>query len=323
LENTSKTIYKNTRFVFFKGDSFMKLRFFSVVISICLIFAFSNNSRADECAVCSGASRSASLIGTGGIEYLMQQQQENVSPFNADFRVGGLHDSRVGSTSGSKDGDEDTALVARLAAGWQAPLKGDFGLRLDYRGYMDFHKNYNKYNVIDQSLSVEPQYKVSPFILSLPLSYNITFEDGRHDFNRYSVSPTLTYLIPNTKQAVAIYGIGAQIYDKEKNENIDEDGKTLGGGCAYLYYFANKSRVRLSLDYQHTTYDSFVWQYTITTNFSEKRKDDMIMAGLDILFQITEHIGLYIDYAFIHSDSNVDLFGYDRHLVEGGLAIKF
>ena len=47
------------------------------------------------------------------------------------------------------------------------------------------------------------------------------------------------------------------------------------------------------------------------------------MAGLDILFQITDHFGLYLNYAFIHSDSNVDLYEYDRHLVGGGVALKF
>jgi hypothetical protein len=301
----------------------MKLRFFSVVISICMILAFSSNSWADGCSACSGSLRSASLIGTGGNEYLMQQQQENVSPFNAEFRMGGLYDSRVGSTSGNKDGDADTALTATLMAGWQAPLTGDFGLRLDYKGYIDFHQDYNEFNLIDQNLSVEPQYKVSPFILSLPLSFNITFEDGRHDYNRYSVSPTLTYLIPDTRQAVALYGIGARIDDKAQEKWLDENGVTLGGGCAYLYYFAKKSRVRLSLDYQHTAYESFVWQYASTTDFSNKRKDDAIMAGLDILFQITDHFGLFMNYTFIHSDSNVDLYDYERYLIGGGLSLKF
>lgn len=299
----------------------MKLRFFAGLLAACLILAFSGIAlAADDCASC--AVRSDSLIGAGGIEYLVQQQQADVSPFNAELRLGGLYDSRVGSTSGSKE-DADNALVARLSAGWQAPLKGAFGLRLDYRGFTDFYEDYREYNVIDQSLSVEPQYKTGRLIFSLPLSFNITLEDGRHDYNRYAVSPTFTYLIPDTKQALAIYGIAAQVDDKDRNDWLDEDGKTFGGGLAYLYYFANKSRVRLSLDYQHTTYDSYVWQYASTMDFSDKRESDVLVAGLDILFQITEHVGLYADYAFVHSNANVGLFEYDRHLVEGGLAVKF
>jgi Protein of unknown function (DUF560). len=255
----------------------------------------------------------------------VQQQQAGASPFNAEFRIGGLYDSRVGSASGSGGGDEgaDTALAATLTAGWQAPLTGDVGLRLDYSGYIDFHKDFGEYNVIDQSLSLEPQYTVGPFIYSLPFSFNFTLEDGEHDYNRYSVSPTLTYLIPNTRQAVALYGIGARIADYDKNKALDEDGETLGGGCAYLYAFENKSRVRLSLDYQHTTYDTRVADYRTASVSTDKREDNAVVAGLDILFKITDHFGLYINYAFIHSTSNVNLYEYDRHIAQGGVALKF
>jgi len=306
-----------------------KINLFSAVLFSVFIVAFAHDARAEECGVCSAASRSDSLLGMGGIEYLVQQQQEDVSPFNAELRFGGLYDSRVGSSTGSDQEDSDTALTARLALGWQAPMMGNFGFRLDYRGYTDFHNDYDEYDMIDQSISLEPLYKAGQFIFSLPLSFNIAWQDGDHEFNRYAVSPTVTYLIPNTTQALAIYGIAAKIEDKDDDEKIggiewfDEDGKTYGGGLAYLYYFANKSRLRLSLDYQHSEYDALVWQYQNTSDFSEKRDSDAVVAGLDMLFQLTDHFGLYINYAFIHSTSNVDIYEYNRHLVEGGLALKF
>jgi len=262
-------------------------------------------------------------VGKGGIEYQISQQQAGASPFNADLRMGGLYDSRVGSASGGGELGSDTALAATLTAGWQAPLKGAFGLRLDYKGYMDFHKSFKEYNVIDQNFSLEPQYRNGPFIYSLPFSFNITLVDNKHDNNRYSASPTVTYLIPDTRQAVALYAIGSRIEDRKKNITLDEDGTTLGGGCAYLYMFENKSRVRLSLDYQRTTYDARVADYATADMSADKRKDNVMMAGLDILFQITGHVGLYINYAFIHSMSNVNLYAYDRHVVEGGVAFRY
>ena len=306
-----------------------KINLFLTVLFSALILSFADIARADDCSVCSAASRSDSLLGMGGIEYLIEQQQENVSPFNAELRLGGLYDSRVGSSTGSEEEDSDTALTARLALGWQAPMMGNFGVRLDYRGYADFHQDYDEYDTIDQSISVEPLYKTGQFIFSLPLSFNLALQDGDHDFDRYAVSPTLTYLIPNTKQALAIYGIAAKIEDKDDDDKIaglewfDDDGKTFGGGLAYLYYFANKSRLRLSVDYQHSEYDSLVWQYQNTSDFKEERDSNAIVAGLDILFQLTDHFGLYLNYAFIHSTSNVDVYEYNRHLVEGGLALKF
>ena len=262
-------------------------------------------------------------MGKGGIENRMQQQQAGASLFNAEFRIGGLYDSRVGSASGGGDEGADRALAATLTAGWQAPLTGDVGLRLDYRGYADFHRDFDQYDMMDQSLSLEPQYKHGPLLYSLPISFNFVLEDGEHDYNRYSVSPALTYLIPETRQAVALYGVGAWMDDRDQNNALDEDGTTLGVGCAYLYAFENRSRVRLSLDFQHTTYDERVVDYRRASLSTDKREDKTVAAGLDVLFRITSRFGLYINYAFIHSRSNVDLYEYDRHVAEGGVAFNF
>jgi len=302
----------------------MRLRFFTAVMTAFLILAFSCNARADCSTSCAGPLRSASPLEGGSIENMYDQQQDSVSPFNADLRLGGLYDSRVGSTSG-ESGDADWALAAALTAGWQAPLKGHVGVRLDYRGYMDFHQDFHEYNLIDQALSLEPQYKAGQFIFSLPLSFNLTMEDGQRDYNRYTVSPTLTYLIPDTRQAVSVYGIVARNDYKQRNfYGVYDDGVIWGTGCAYLYIFENKSRVRLSLNYQQTNYDNdLVWQYTPTSDFSEKRKDEAIVAGLDILLPITDHFGLYINYTFIHANSNVGLYEYDRHLAGVGVELKF
>jgi hypothetical protein len=314
-------LFKNTKEneMWVNHNFIIRLLFLAVLIPAVMI-TNSNSSWADECASCSV--RSDSLIGGGGIEYFVQQQEEDVSPFNAELRVGGLYDSRVGSSSGSDDEDDDTAITARLNAGWQGAITQNAGIRIDYRGYADFHQDYDQYDVIDQSISVEPLYKAGSFILSLPVSFNIGFEDGDHDYNRYVVTPTVTYLIPNTRQALALYGIGAKIDDEDDDKWLDEDGKTFGGGLAYLYFFENKSHIRLSVDYQHTTYDALVWQYG-TSMSTDERDSDALVAGLDILVLFSKHFGAFMNYTFIHSDSNVDLYEYDRHLVEGGLALKF
>lgn len=264
------------------------------------------------------------------MENRVAQQQTDASPFNADFRIGGLYDSRVGATSSedltSTREDSGTALVLTANAGWQAPYEGDTGLRLDYSGYADFHqvkgKNLDQFDVIDQSLSLEPQYKNGQFVWSLPIIYNFVMEAGIEDYVRYGVSPTLTYLIPTTSQALAVNGVFMRINDRDDVEDLDEDGESFGGGCAYLYFFENKSRIKLSLDYQHTAYDERVTKYE--SSFSnDDRKDKTLTAGIDAQFQITTHVGLYTNYSFIHSNSNVSQYEYDRHVVEGGVAFKF
>lgn len=243
-------------------------------------------------------------------------------PFYAGLRLGGLYDSRVGSASGGGDADSDNALAATLSAGWQAPIEGNFGLRLDYGGYADFHQDFDQYDVIDQSISFEPQYTSGALTYSLPFAFNYAFEDGETDYLKYTASPTLTYLIPKTSQAVAVYGIGSIIDDRD-NSVLDEDGQAAGAGCAYLLFFKNSSRIRLSVDYQHTIYDALVVDYGTTSLSTDEREDDSIVAGVDIQFQFNEYFGVYTNYSFIHSNSNVDIYEYNRNIVEAGIALKY
>ncbi len=261
-------------------------------------------------------------MGKGGIENRVEQMKTGAKPYYAGLRLGGLYDSEVGSASEGGDAGSDTAFAVSLSAGWQAPLTGDFGVRLDYGGYADFHQDFDEYDVIDQSISLEPQYAVGPLTYSLPVAFNYAMQDGETDYNKYTVSPTLTYFIPQTSQAMAVYGIGSIIDDRD-NFLLDEDAEALGAGCAYLLFFQNSSRIRLSLDYQHSIYDARVIDYQTLSVSTDEREDDLIMAGLDIQYQLTEIFGVYTNYSFIHSNSNVDLYEYDRHMVEAGVAFKF
>lgn len=238
------------------------------------------------------------------------------------MRLGGLYDSKVGSASGGGDSNSDTGFAATFAAGWQAPIEGDFGFRIDCGGYMDFHQDFDEYDVVDLSISFEPQYASGQLIYSMPVAFNYAMEDDDPDYNKYSVSPTLTYLIPKTSQAISFYGIGTIIDDRD-NFVFDEDGDALGVGCAYILFFENSSRIRLSLDYQHTKYDALVIDYNTLSVSTDKREDDSIVAGVDIQYQFNKFFGIYTNYSFIHSNSNVDLYEYDRNIVEAGVAFKY
>ncbi len=261
-------------------------------------------------------------MGKGGLENRVAQMKSGSNPFYAGLRLGGLYDSRVGSNSDGGDEDGDTALAATLSAGWQAPIEGDFGLRLDYGGYADFHQDFDEYDVIDQSVSFEPQYTHGQLTYSMPFVFNYALEDGDTDYNKYTIAPTLTYLIPETNQAIAFYGIGSTIDDRDNNP-LDEDADAIGAGCAYVLFFQNSSRIRLSLDYQNTKYDARKSEYDSTSVSTDKRDDDTLVAGIDIQYQFTEIFGIYTNYSFIHSSSNVDTYDYNRNIIEGGIALKY
>jgi hypothetical protein len=261
-------------------------------------------------------------VGKGGLENRVEQLKGDSNPFNARLRLGGLYDSSVGTSSDGVDEGSDTGFAATLTAGWQAPLKDNLGFRLDYSGYANFYQDFNEYNVVDQSVSVEPQYTNGPLTYSLPLAFNYAREDNKTDYYKYTLSPTLTYLIPQTDQAIAVYGTGSLINDRDDSD-FDEDGKTIGAGCAYLLFFDNLSMIRFSLNYQHAIYDEKITGYEPASVSTDEREDDSLIAGLDIQYQLTEFFGIYTNYSFIDANSNVDFYDYNRHLVEAGVAFKY
>jgi hypothetical protein len=273
-------------------------------------------------------------VGKDGIDKIVAQNLTNAKPLSLSLRLGGLYDSRVGATStqSSRENHEDIAFATNLGAGWQFYKKDNLGLRADYNGYANFYEDFNEYNVIDQTGSVEPQYFHDALILSMPLSYNYVLEDTKSDYYRYSAMPTITYLLPGIDHAVSVNGFFSHIVDKDDSEmydvDLDEDGDIAGTGCAYLFYFIKNGRVRISADYQHTKYDATEGDYAkfidnAIIDAPDNREDDILLANLDVQYPLNSFSALYSSFSYIHSHSNIKLYDYNRNIVEAGVSFKY
>ncbi len=257
------------------------------------------------------------------MENRVEQIKSGQKPFYVNLRVGTLYDSRVGATSGGDDENGDRALALSFSSGWQIPIAGAFGFRIDYGGYADFHEDFSEYDVIDQTLSLEPQWTTNQLTFSLPLMFNYVMEDGETNYNRYTILPTVTWLIPQTHQAVAIYAIGSKIEDRDNDKTLDEDGKTFGCGCSFLAFLNDDCRLYLSLDYQQTKYDVQVVNYGTDSMSTAHRKDNNLTAGLDIQYKLNKYVAVYVNYSFTNSKSNVSVFQYDRNIINLGIAFTY
>lgn len=240
------------------------------------------------------------------------------------IRIGGKYDTNVeveyDDIEGSTD-NEDNAAVVNLMAGWAPDLAGDFGFRADYGVYADFHQDLNEYNVIEQLLSVEPSLKNGALTYSLPLRYAFAMEDQETDYHRISLQPTLTYEIPGLRQAIEAYGIIAQINDDD-DFAVDEDAVAGGVGLGYIIFSQDRSYIRLSAEYQNTNYDAAVVDYGTSTN-TDDRSDNILSGNLELNYQFLSHMDLYSTYSYIHTNSNVNIYDYDRHIIEGGVSFSF
>jgi len=137
------------------------------------------------------------------------------------------------------ENNKDTATFVSLSAGWQSNLDGNLGLRIDYGGYADFYSDLDEYDVIDQSMTVEPQWRIDSFVCSLPIRYNYVIQDSETDYHRFSVYPTITFKIPNLNHAIEVYGILATTNDVDEFTDFDEDSHSRGGGVGYVIFSNN------------------------------------------------------------------------------------
>ncbi|MEZ4576766.1 MAG: hypothetical protein R2875_01795 [Desulfobacterales bacterium] len=190
----------------------------------------------------------------------------------------------------------NTALAATLTAGWQVPMEGDFGLRLRITaGTRIFTRIFDEYDIIDQSISLEPQYTLGQMTFSVPVAFNYAMEDGDTDIINMP-HPHSDLFVPDNEQAVAVYAIGSLIddrddplkdefgnllYDSFRDTLLDEDAQALRRGIMRICCFSDGGSPFVCLDYQHSVYDAKVIDYDTVSLSQNDREDDIVVAGLD------------------------------------------
>ena len=173
---------------------------------------------------------------------------------------------------------------------------------------------------MDQTATLEGQWVTGRFIFSMPVGYNYILEDGHSDSRRITLSPTCLWLFSEGRQALALFGLYADIEDKDGSVP-DDSGTSSGGGCAYVFQGQNQVRLSLSLAYQSTKYDSETLDYDACA-IPASRRDKTAVANAGIFFPLSSRLGLYADYTYLHNNSNVPMYDYDRQIIEGGLAVN-
>jgi hypothetical protein len=207
-------------------------------------------------------------------------------------------------------------------AGYQPQTEGRFGFRADYAAYAAFHEDLDEYDAFEQMISLEPQLKRGDLTFSLPLRYTLAYEDWDLDYHRVSVYPSLTYLLPGGGKALEVYGFVADIHDRDEYE-VDEDALGAGGGVGYILFSSDtRTYLRISGEYQNTEYDALVSDYGAETG-TDERSDNTWTASLALNYQLLEVLDVYSNYSFIDNNSNTDLYDYDRHIIEAGIAVNF
>lgn len=240
---------------------------------------------------------------------------------NASMDIGGLFDTHPGATYGT--GERDTGLALKAGLGYQLPLDGKFGFRLDYSGYADFYRDLSEFDLQDHQLSIEPQFTSNQLVCSLQLGGARRFENGRHDADRIIISPAVTRLLDSGSKAIVFYGHAARIEDKDDDAILNEDRKTIGAGLSYFFTSGESGSALVSVGYAKADFEALIREYDPEAESNDRRSDRAASASINILSRTAPHVGFYAGYAYIHNSSNMSVFDYQRHILEAGISLFY
>jgi len=255
----------------------------------------------------------------------IRAQDQTSDTFGLSLTAGGKFDSYIVETISDTDtggNNGDSVAYGLMSTYWQHKAGKNLGLRLGYSLYADFHNEFSDYNTIEHLFSIEPQWLMDNFIYSLPIRYSYAREDNRAKYHRYAVAPTLTYVMPDSNHAFEFFGTAAMIDDVNRFVAIDEDARVFGGGIGYLMFSTTRTFFRLSCDYNRIYFDARGRDY-LRTETSSKRQDEVLTFNALHNIQINSYLDFNINYIFIHTDSNVAFYDYDKFIIQAGLKVNF
>lgn len=235
--------------------------------------------------------------------------------------IGGLYDTHPGAMSGTGERDESLALKAGL--GYQLPLDGKFGFRVDYSGYADFHGELSEFDIQEHQFAIEPMFTSGQLVYSLQLGATRMFENGRHDADGIIISPALTRLMDSESKAIAVYGHAAKIEDKNAARALNEDRKSFGGGLSYFFTSGETGSALISIGYSKADFETSIRDFDPTAESNDKRSDKAVTANINLSTRIALHMGLYASYSYNNARSNVATYDYRRHILEAGISVFY
>jgi len=252
----------------------------------------------------------------------MEGPEGENKPLYAALYIGGVYDTHIGLTTEQLNFDKsDMGFSFKADLGYQFPFKGDFGFRTDYSGYIDVYRDF--LNPQEHHFSIEPQYAKGNFILSLIMGITGRLENGQRDADMISVSPFITCITNGGTGAGAFYGSYARIKDEDDDLMLDEDGTSYGTGVLYIHIFNKLTSARFSIDYSDTDYNASVGYYGMDSDLFEKRKDRVLTSSLNLRLQSTKNFAYFMNYHFIHSNSNVEIYDHNRQILKAGIIFNY
>ena len=285
------------------------------------------------------------------------EKQKGVKPYSVYARLGYGYDSNVVLEPLDEDtfADEDDWGTALYFSGtYNFVDRQNYIIGAGYNHYQTWYNDLTEYNFIGSLPGIYGKYRLNPFTFGLSYSPNFYWLDSDDYLTRHHIRPDISWQVNNDLLTKLSYSY----YDDDYSNDLDKgrDGHTnevfldgyysigdkknyLFGGVGYEDKSANspdqdygqlKTRLGISLKipldliltatvkYYYKDYDSVDSTYNVT------RKDDKYYGTLSLSRKIFyDWLGVLGEYRYNKTDSNINEYSYDRHVIDLSLTASF
>ena len=296
------------------------------------------------------------------MDAINRRQQAIGKPWQLSFRTAWEYDDNVvlkpdGDIGANIDDEEDwrTVYTTDIAHTYRSK-DGDFTLKAEHLLYYAKQNDLGFYDTLTNSIVVQPSFYQENNVLTFPVTYAHTIVDERS----YSSTPTVSGVYNRVfgdkymGQVFLKYSNKNYLWTPTTSDE-DRDSNGLGTGAGWYAFFAERQgylNFRYGLEREWTKGNN--WEYighhinattliplfekfktTLTggvfiqdflnthTTFGVERADNVYTGAVLLAYNFYKDWEMQLQYTHVHTDSNIEIYQYDRNIYGVGMEVKF
>ncbi|MBM4287403.1 MAG: hypothetical protein FJ135_04495 [Deltaproteobacteria bacterium] len=236
---------------------------------------------------------------------------------------------------------------------------GPYGLAAHYNLFQTWHSRLTLYDVMSHTFGLTPSRRMSQGTFWLTFRYNYTDLDSNKYWTSFSLTPTYLHMLkPNLGLETGLKLVRNYYWWLQPFPQEDRSSKNIGGTLGLYYFFKqNKGFLQGRASYEYYGASGSNWEssiysllfnvlYPVTdslrlnpslelihqpfhnpwfngVDFQAKRRDNIAVAGFQVLYKIYKDFELNLHYYYIRDDSNTALYDYDRQIIGAMLEYRY
>lgn len=253
-------------------------------------------------------------------------------------------------------GERDSSVIPTFRIDYNPLLKDPWFLNLGYNFYGNFHEDVKTYDLLSQTISLNPGYNFQKGALTLPLAFSYIWLHSKEYMWVGLAKPTMNLMfLPNHIGQFSIGYSRREMINRPIDRNEERDGNIYFVSPGYFYSFSDgRGMVNLKYEFskdltegknwENTGYKfdlsllvpliykvsatasgEIFWQYYDHkhTVFDVVRRDKTYTGSAGVLWEILKGLNLSLQYSHTTADSNIAVYDYKRNVYTMGVEYTF